>query len=172
MVFFPLPFAHHQFSSCQITGASDKTLRQWDLNTGQCVLTMDILWAASGAEAALHSSPRRSRDSFSSAGLGIGGLPGAAAAAGAPLLDLNGNFSAATPAYADGSWEMYTDFVGAVQFWGYALASASGDGAVRMWDSEFSYMPPSSPPLPSLSLLSSLSSSRARAKLTVGHTRL
>ncbi|PWN94437.1 WD40 repeat-like protein, partial [Tilletiopsis washingtonensis] len=71
---------------CLITGASDKTLRQWDLNTGQCVLTMDILWAASGAEAALHS------------------------------------------------WEMYTDFVGAVQFWGYALASASGDGAVRMWD--------------------------------------
>jgi division protein 1 len=144
----------------QITGASDKTLRQWDLNTGQCVLTMDILWAASGAEAALHSSPRRSRDSFSSAGLGIGGLPGAAAA-GAPLLDLNGNFSAATPAYADGSWEMYTDFVGAVQFWGYALASASGDGAVRMWDSEFSPIAPSSPLL-SFSSLLSLFFARAR----------
>lgn len=29
---------------------------------------------------------------------------------------------------------MYQDFVGAVQFWGYALVSGSGDGAVRMWD--------------------------------------
>ncbi|TFK30686.1 Trp-Asp repeat-containing protein [Coprinopsis marcescibilis] len=32
---------------CLVTGASDKTLRQWDLNTGQCVMTMDILWAMS-----------------------------------------------------------------------------------------------------------------------------
>jgi division protein 1 len=46
------------------------------------------------------------------------------------------NFALPTPPYADGSWEMYQDFVGGVQFWGYALASASGDGGVRMWDSE------------------------------------
>ncbi|THH06660.1 hypothetical protein EW145_g3937 [Phellinidium pouzarii] len=31
--------------NCLVTGASDKTLRQWDLMTGQCVMTMDILWA-------------------------------------------------------------------------------------------------------------------------------
>lgn len=31
----------------------------------------------------------------------------------------------------DGIWD---DFVGAVQFWGYALVSGSGDGGVRMWD--------------------------------------
>ncbi|KAG9122093.1 Mitochondrial fission protein [Ceratobasidium sp. 392] len=30
---------------CMVTGASDKTIRQWDITTGQCVLTMDILWA-------------------------------------------------------------------------------------------------------------------------------
>jgi division protein 1 len=57
---------------------------------------------------------------------------------GAALLSMatSQNFALPTPPYADGSWEMYQDFVGGVQFWGYALASASGDGGVRMWDSE------------------------------------
>ncbi|KAH9005869.1 WD40 repeat-like protein [Lactarius hatsudake] len=97
-----------------VTGASDKTLRQWDLTTGQCVMTMDILWAIS------HPST-----------LSAGHMPGfpvagAAAAAGA--------FAVPTPPYADGSWELYQDFIGAVQSWEYALVSGSGDGAVRMWD--------------------------------------
>ncbi|KAH9177091.1 WD40 repeat-like protein [Lactarius sanguifluus] len=97
-----------------VTGASDKTLRQWDLTTGQCVMTMDILWAIS------HPST-----------LPAGHMPGfpvagAAAAAGA--------FAVPTPPYADGSWELYQDFIGAVQSWEYALVSGSGDGAVRMWD--------------------------------------
>ena len=43
-------------------------------------------------------------------------------------------FAVPTPPYADGTWEMYQDFVGGLQFWGYALASGSGDGGVRMWD--------------------------------------
>lgn len=30
---------------------------------------------------------------------------------------------------------MYEDFVGSLQFWGFALVSGSGDSAVRMWDS-------------------------------------
>ena len=47
-----------------------------------------------------------------------------------------GGFSVQTPPYADGTREMYEDFVGGVQFWGYGLVSGSGDGAVRMWDSK------------------------------------
>ena len=92
-------------------------MRQWDLTTGQCVMTMDILWAI--------SHPPTS-------GLGntIPGhlFPGAAAAAG--------TFAVPTPPFADGTWDMYQDFVGAVQFWGYALISGSADGGVRMWDSK------------------------------------
>jgi mitochondrial division protein 1 len=98
-----------QWPARQVTGASDKTLRQWDLATGQCVMTMDILWAIS------HPSTT---------------VP-AGHLAGFPVA---GTFAVPTPPYADGSWELYQDFIGAVQSWEYALVSGSGDGAVRMWD--------------------------------------
>lgn len=32
-----------------ISGSADKTLRQWDLTTGRCVQTLDVLWAAAQA---------------------------------------------------------------------------------------------------------------------------
>ncbi|KAJ7630456.1 WD40-repeat-containing domain protein [Roridomyces roridus] len=99
---------------CLVTGASDKTLRQWDLTTGQCVMTMDILWAI--------SHPQKTPGMALPNNL----FSGAAASVG--------TFAVPTPPYADGSWEMYEDFVGGVQFWGYGLVSGSGDGAVRMWD--------------------------------------
>lgn len=98
-----------------MTGASDKTLRQWDLATGQCVLTMDILWAISHPQVSA-TGTSLSSPFFTNATVG--------------------NFAVPTPPYADGSWEMYQDFIGAVQFWGYGLVSGSGDGAVRMWDSK------------------------------------
>ncbi|KAL1675759.1 WD40-repeat-containing domain protein [Schizophyllum commune] len=97
---------------CLVTGASDKTLRQWDLSTGQCVMTMDILWAM--------SHPPKAG----------GAVPDYMYASGSPA----GAFAVPTPPSADGSWDMYQDFVGGVQFWGYGLVSGSGDGAVRMWD--------------------------------------
>jgi division protein 1 len=77
---------------------------------------MDLLWALSHSTiASQHGGP------------GAFPLPGAAAAAG--------TFAVPTPPYADGTWDLYQDFIGACQFWGYALVSGSGDGAVRMWDS-------------------------------------
>jgi division protein 1 len=107
-------FEHHSLynsGSLQVTGASDKTLRQWDLTTGQCVMTMDILWAISHPPTGNVLSPANSQ------------FPGA--------------FAIPTSPYADGTREIYEDFVGGLQFWGYGLVSGSGDGAVRMWDSEF-----------------------------------
>ncbi|PFH54710.1 hypothetical protein AMATHDRAFT_72470 [Amanita thiersii Skay4041] len=99
---------------CLVTGASDKTLRQWDLNTGQCVMTMDILWAI--------SHPHTINTMTMTNPL----FPATTA--------FDGHFSVPMPPYADGSWDMFDDFVGGVQFWGYGLVSGSGDGAVRMWD--------------------------------------
>lgn len=36
-----------------VSGSSDKTLRQWDLNKGRCVQTLDVMWAAAQASAGL-----------------------------------------------------------------------------------------------------------------------
>lgn len=80
-------------------------------------MTMDILWAIS------HPQPTIPGNGFPNYL-----VPGSAASAG--------HFAVPTPPYADGSWDMYEDFVGGVQFWGYGLVSGSGDGAVRMWDSK------------------------------------
>jgi division protein 1 len=39
-----------------VSGSSDKTLRQWDLVKGRCVQTLDVLWAAAQASAALNAN--------------------------------------------------------------------------------------------------------------------
>ncbi|GAA5906849.1 uncharacterized protein JCM6883_005707 [Sporobolomyces salmoneus] len=135
-----------------LTGSSDSTLRQWDLNTGQCVLTMDILWALSNPlpSSSTHypassysastidpfeqsfssnsssppTTPRKNFGSLRRQSSLFGSSPGAMSASNA--MDRTH--------YADGSWEPYEDFVGGIQFWGYALASGTRDGCVRMWD--------------------------------------
>lgn len=80
-------------------------------------MTMDILWAISQSH-----TPNPT-----------GALPNTLFAGAAASV---GTFAVPTPPAADGSWDMYEDFVGGVQFWGYGLVSGSGDGAVRMWDSK------------------------------------
>jgi division protein 1 len=39
-----------------ISGSADKTLRQWDLEKGRCVQTLDVMWAAAQASASMGSS--------------------------------------------------------------------------------------------------------------------
>jgi division protein 1 len=39
-----------------ISGSADKTLRQWDLEKGRCVQTLDVMWAAAQASATMGSA--------------------------------------------------------------------------------------------------------------------
>ncbi|EOO01407.1 putative mitochondrial division protein 1 protein [Phaeoacremonium minimum UCRPA7] len=38
-----------------VSGSADKTIRQWDLEKGRCVQTLDVMWAAAQASASLGS---------------------------------------------------------------------------------------------------------------------
>lgn len=99
---------------------------------------MDILWAISNPSASqtLSSPP----DDFAPSAPSPFSTPRKSMARrqssfGSPAPGFSTG-SPTTTTYADGSWEMYEDFVGGVQFWGYALASGTQDGCVRMWDSK------------------------------------
>jgi mitochondrial division protein 1 len=74
-------------------------MKQWDLETGQCVMTLDVMWSSQGRTGTVDwgTMPQNHQ------GNGIYG-------------------------------ESVGDFVGALQFWNFALASGTVDGKIRMWD--------------------------------------
>jgi len=45
--------ALHFSGDVLVSGSADKTLRQWDLEKGRCVQTLDVMWAAAQASATL-----------------------------------------------------------------------------------------------------------------------
>ncbi|KAI9686246.1 MAG: Mitochondrial fission protein [Bathelium mastoideum] len=96
--------ALHFKNNTLVSGSADKTLRQWDLEKGRCVQTLDVLWAAAQASATI-AAPG------SNGGHNAGGwrLPGRQTDASA-------------------------DFVGALQCFDAALACGTADGMVRLWD--------------------------------------
>ncbi|KAI9499357.1 WD40-repeat-containing domain protein [Zychaea mexicana] len=88
-----------------VSGANDKTMKQWDLETQQCVLTLDVMWASNSAGSGSSSSGWRAMKSLDQ-------------------WSLDGLHSFFEP----------SNFVGALQFWNFALASGTIDGKLRMWD--------------------------------------
>lgn len=90
-----------------VSGSADKTLRQWDLEKGRCVQTLDVLWAA--AQATLSPSSAST--------------PNAQQEAGGWWRPTNGRLPA-----------QEADFVGALQVFETALACGTADGMVRLWD--------------------------------------
>ena len=49
--------ALHFYNNILVSGSADKTIRQWDLEKGRCVQTLDVLWAAAQASATHTLSP-------------------------------------------------------------------------------------------------------------------
>ncbi|KAK3067903.1 Mitochondrial fission protein [Teratosphaeriaceae sp. CCFEE 6253] len=116
--------ALHFRAGTLVSGSADKTLRQWDLETGRCVQTLDVLWAAAQATT-LHSSAGASAPTTAGAGgLESGGGGGSWWKSGTSRLR----------ATDTGGGEERNDFVGAVQVFDAALACGTADGMVRLWD--------------------------------------
>ena len=102
--------AMHFRGDTLVSGSADKTLRQWDLEKGRCVQTLDVLWAAAQASASIDTTaPSKYGDSA------------------ATTASQWRNTGARAP-------DPSADFVGALQCFDAALACGTADGMVRLWD--------------------------------------
>lgn len=105
-----------------VSGSADKTLRQWDLDKGRCVQTLDVMWAAAQSIAPHANSAPISGSTTPSAS--------DSAAGKASADDPDGGMWRPTQRSAPAS----SDFVGALQVFDAALACGTADGLVRLWD--------------------------------------
>ncbi|KAF3163543.1 Mitochondrial fission protein [Orbilia oligospora] len=125
-----------------VSGSADKTLRQWDLSTGRCVQTLDILWTASSTAASEDSG-------WSFASLGRSSSRSNLPEANADFVGALQCFDAALACgTADGLvrlWDLrsgqvhrslvgHTGPVTALQFDDTYLVTGSMDRSIRIWD--------------------------------------
>ncbi|KAI1420932.1 mitochondrial division protein [Xylaria sp. FL1777] len=129
--------ALHLRGDVLVSGSSDKTLRQWDLEKGRCVQTLDVMWAAAQASASLGSGEGTWRQTSRQA-------PGAADFVGA----LQVFESALACGTADGMvrlWDLrsgqvhrslvgHTGPVTCLQFDDVHIVTGSSDRSIRIWD--------------------------------------
>ncbi|TKA82490.1 hypothetical protein B0A55_02186 [Friedmanniomyces simplex] len=114
--------ALHFRGNTLVSGSADKTLRQWDIEKGRCVQTLDVLWAAAQASTVNPSINSASTPAIATASGGDGGWW----RSNTSRLRTMGGVGAGD--------EVTTDFVGAVQVFDAALACGTADGMVRLWD--------------------------------------
>ncbi|KAJ2549591.1 Mitochondrial fission protein [Coemansia sp. RSA 1933] len=134
-----------------ISGSADKTVREWDLNTGALRQTIDITWAikdtqsarlsagsiAGMASTASTASTMQRQNSPWTTAAGKGGA--LSTGTSRPSLPFDMQLQASEDANGPGSYKRGTElgdggFVGALQFYDFALATGTADGFLRLWD--------------------------------------
>ncbi|KAI9851325.1 MAG: Mitochondrial fission protein [Thelocarpon superellum] len=120
-----------------VSGSADKTLRQWDLEKGRCVQTLDVLWAAAQASSSLGAGDTTWRQT--------GRTPDASADFVGALQCFDAALACGT---ADGMvrlWDLrsgqvhrslvgHTGPVTCLQFDDVHLVTGSLDRSIRIWD--------------------------------------
>lgn len=135
--------ALHFYQDTLVTGSADKTIRQWDLRSGRCLQTLDVLWAAAQSSTAqfTETSNWRQQSPYSSNNKKSNNT--------APFVGALQCFDAALASgTADGVvrlWDLrsgqvqrslfgHTGPVTCLQFDDVYLTTGSMDRSIRMWD--------------------------------------
>ena len=103
--------ALHFMGGTLVSGSADKTIRVWDLNSGKCVQTIDVLTViaqSTNPELAHWGTGRRAGSDWRSA-----------------------SFNTATKGGRDVA---EASFIGGLQCFENALATGTSDGVIRLWD--------------------------------------
>ncbi|KAK5130650.1 hypothetical protein LTR08_001860 [Meristemomyces frigidus] len=114
-----------------VSGSADKTLRQWDIEKGRCVQTLDVLWAAAQAHntvVPIASTPSSSAFSSLTANTHTNNASSSSSGGG------GGGGSSWWKPSPSSRVQAQADFVGALQVFDAALACGTADGVVRLWD--------------------------------------
>lgn len=120
-----------------VSGSSDKTIRQWDLEKGRCVQTLDVLWAAAQSSIAPGADDSKWRTTGRSGDVGAG-FVGALQCFDAALAC--GTADGMVRLWDLRSGQVHRSLVGhtgpvtALQFDDVHLVTASLDRSIRIWD--------------------------------------
>ncbi|KAF2395616.1 WD repeat-containing protein [Trichodelitschia bisporula] len=123
--------ALHFRGNTLVSGSADKTLRQWDLEKGRCVQTLDVLWAA--AQAGTEGGVWRGQGRGKGADF-VGALQCFDAALACGTADGMVRLWDLRSGQVHRSLVGHTGPVTALQFDDVHLVTGSGDRSIRIWD--------------------------------------
>jgi mitochondrial division protein 1 len=107
--------ALHFMGDTLVSGSADKTIRVWDLNSGKCVQTIDVLTViaqSTNPQLASWGTGRRAGSDWRSASFNMSNS-------------------------AKGREVTEAAFIGGLQCFENALATGTSDGVIRLWDCTF-----------------------------------
>ena len=133
-----------------LSGSLDKTIRQWDVNTGECIsILRSEKWVdyADKADQIVHGIPGTASTPFSNfmgqedrTWFNNEWTPAQAQSSSRPSSSHQKTHTFENPILMNAQGQQKVKvyhtggFVGALQFWQHALAAGYGDGNIRLWD--------------------------------------